>query len=104
VVRSKEVRITTAAAQSASIEALLPKIVDSLDNGVARPTAHTAFDDATAPPTARPRRSIELRALLFRGPAAYCARRDDGASRTAQRPLAQEAVGPSAGVSGTVSA
>jgi hypothetical protein len=46
-------------------EALLIKIYDSAGDGVARLTAHTAFADPTAPPDARPRRSIELRTLLF---------------------------------------
>lgn len=46
-------------------EALLIKIYDSAGDGVARFTAHTAFDDPTSPPDARPRRSIELRSLLF---------------------------------------
>lgn len=46
-------------------EALLLKIYDSLTNGTARLTAHTAFEDPTTPPDAPPRRSIELRALLF---------------------------------------
>ncbi|MEX3814537.1 CmcJ/NvfI family oxidoreductase [Paraburkholderia sp. BR13439] len=46
-------------------EVLLLKIYDSAGDGVARLTAHTAFDDPSSPPDARPRRSIELRALLF---------------------------------------
>ncbi len=46
-------------------EALLLKIHDSLEQGVARYTAHTAFEDPTGSQEARPRRSIELRALLF---------------------------------------
>ncbi|SDC58289.1 CmcJ/NvfI family oxidoreductase [Paraburkholderia lycopersici] len=46
-------------------EALLLKIYDSLENGAARLTAHTAFDDPTSLPDAPARRSIELRALLF---------------------------------------
>ncbi|KWZ38457.1 methyltransferase [Burkholderia savannae] len=44
---------------------LLLKIYDSLDDGRARLTAHTAFDDPTTPATAAPRRSIEVRALVF---------------------------------------
>ena len=48
-------------------EALLLKIYDSLDDGTARLTPHTAFDDPTTPADAPPRRSIELRALLFWG-------------------------------------
>ncbi len=46
-------------------EALLIKIYDSAGDGIARFTAHTAFDDPTSPADARPRRSIELRSLLF---------------------------------------
>jgi hypothetical protein len=46
-------------------EVLLLKIYDSAGDGVARLTAHTAFDDPSSPPDARPRRSIELRTLLF---------------------------------------
>ncbi|MGI4813629.1 MAG: CmcJ/NvfI family oxidoreductase [Janthinobacterium lividum] len=46
-------------------EALLLKIYDSRDDGVARLTAHTAFDDPTSSLDAPPRRSIELRALVF---------------------------------------
>jgi len=46
-------------------EVLLLKIFDSRTDGTARATAHTAFEDPTAPPTARPRRSIELRTLVF---------------------------------------
>ncbi|WP_323123369.1 CmcJ/NvfI family oxidoreductase [Burkholderia alba] len=46
-------------------EALLLKIYDSLDDGRARLTAHTAFDDPGTPETAPPRRSIEVRALVF---------------------------------------
>ena len=45
-------------------EALLIKIYDS-QPGVARLTARTAFDDPTSPADAPPRRSIELRALVF---------------------------------------
>jgi hypothetical protein len=46
-------------------EALLLKIYDSRSDGVARLSAHTAFDDPTTPANAPPRRSIELRALVF---------------------------------------
>lgn len=46
-------------------EVLLIKIYDSAGDGIARLTAHTAFDDPTSPPGARPRRSIELRTLLL---------------------------------------
>ena len=37
----------------------------SLKDGRARWTAHTAFDDPTSPPNARPRESIEIRTLAF---------------------------------------
>jgi hypothetical protein len=46
-------------------EFLLIKIYDSAGDGIARLSAHTAFDDPTSPADALPRRSIELRALLF---------------------------------------
>jgi hypothetical protein len=46
-------------------EALVFKVYDSLKDGRARWTAHTAFDDPTAPPHARPRESIEIRTLAF---------------------------------------
>jgi hypothetical protein len=46
-------------------EVLLLKIYDSLEDGTARLTAHTAFEDPHSPPDAPPRRSIELRALIF---------------------------------------
>ncbi len=46
-------------------EALVFKVYDSLKDGRARWTAHTAFDDPTAPPNARPRESIEIRTLAF---------------------------------------
>lgn len=46
-------------------EYLLLKIYDSAGDGIARLTAHTAFDDPTSPANAPPRRSIELRTLLF---------------------------------------
>lgn len=45
-------------------EALLLKIHDSRED-VARYTAHSAFEDPTSPADAPPRRSIELRALVF---------------------------------------
>lgn len=51
--------------QQASDEVTLLKIYDSRNDGVARLTAHTAFDDPTSPPDAPPRRSIEVRTLLF---------------------------------------
>jgi hypothetical protein len=46
-------------------EALVFKVYDSLKDGSARWTAHTAFDDPTSPPHARPRESIEIRTLAF---------------------------------------
>ena len=46
-------------------EAIVFKVYDSLQDGRARWTAHTAFDDPTTPPNARPRESIEIRTLAF---------------------------------------
>lgn len=46
-------------------EALVFKVYDSQTEGVARWTAHTAFEDPTSPPNARPRESIEIRTLAF---------------------------------------
>jgi hypothetical protein len=46
-------------------EATLLKIYDSATDGRARMTAHTAFDDPTSAPDAAPRRSIEVRTILF---------------------------------------
>lgn len=46
-------------------EALIFKVYDSEKDGRARWTAHTAFDDPTTPPNARPRESIEIRTLAF---------------------------------------
>jgi hypothetical protein len=46
-------------------EALVFKVYDSLKDGRARWSAHTAFDDPTSPPDARPRESIEIRTLAF---------------------------------------
>jgi len=48
-------------------EALLIKCLDSIRDGRARFTAHTAFDDPSAPPDAPARESIEVRALVFFG-------------------------------------
>jgi hypothetical protein len=49
-------------------EALLLKCYDSLEDGRARFTAHTAFDDPTSSPNALARESIEVRALVFFAP------------------------------------
>jgi len=46
-------------------EALVFKVYESLKDGRARWTAHTAFVDPTSPPHARPRESIEIRTLAF---------------------------------------
>ncbi len=46
-------------------EALLIKCFDSIRDGRARFTAHTAFDDPSAPTDAPARESIEVRALAF---------------------------------------
>ncbi len=46
-------------------EALLLKCYDSADDGRARMTAHTGFDDPTSAPDAPPRESIETRAFVF---------------------------------------
>ena len=46
-------------------EAIVFKVFDSATDGRARFTAHTAFDDPTTPPNARPRESIEIRTLAF---------------------------------------
>jgi len=46
-------------------EALVFKVYESLKDGRARWTAHTAFKDPTASPHARPRESIEIRTLAF---------------------------------------
>jgi hypothetical protein len=46
-------------------EALVFKVFDSVKDGRARWTAHTAFDDPTSPQHARPRESIEIRTLAF---------------------------------------
>jgi hypothetical protein len=46
-------------------EALVFKVYDSAKDGRARWSAHTAFDDPTTPPNARPRESIEIRTLAF---------------------------------------
>jgi hypothetical protein len=46
-------------------EALVFKVYDSVKEGVARWTAHTAFEDPTSPSNARPRESIEIRTMAF---------------------------------------
>jgi hypothetical protein len=46
-------------------EALLIKVYDSLDDGRARFTIHTSFDNPAAPPDAAPRESIETRTFAF---------------------------------------
>ena len=46
-------------------EAILLKCYDSKEDGRARFTAHTAFEDPTSPPDAGARESIEVRALIF---------------------------------------
>lgn len=46
-------------------EPVLLKIYDSRTDGTARLTAHTSFEDPTSAADAPPRRSIELRALVF---------------------------------------
>ncbi|HVC57721.1 MAG TPA: CmcJ/NvfI family oxidoreductase [Stellaceae bacterium] len=46
-------------------EALVFKVYESVEDGRARWTAHTAFADPSAPPSARPRESIEIRTLAF---------------------------------------
>lgn len=51
-------------------EVLLFKCFDSLDDGRARLTAHTAFDDPTSPADARSRESIEVRTIAFFAPGA----------------------------------
>lgn len=46
-------------------EVILLKNYDSANDGRARLTPHAAFLDPTAPPHARPRQSIEVRAIAF---------------------------------------
>jgi hypothetical protein len=48
-------------------EAILLKCYDSAEDGRARFTAHTGFDDPTTPANAIPRESIETRAFVFYG-------------------------------------
>jgi len=49
-------------------EVLLFKCFDSVSDGGAKLTAHSAFDDPTTPSGARPRESIEVRTLAFFAP------------------------------------
>ena len=51
-------------------EALLLKCYDSMADGRARFSAHSAFDDPTTPPQAAARESIEARTLVFFAPEA----------------------------------
>lgn len=46
-------------------EALVFKVYDSLNDGRARWSAHTSFEDPTSAPNAPPRESIEIRAFAF---------------------------------------
>jgi hypothetical protein len=46
-------------------EAVVIKCYDSLKDGRARFSLHSAFDDPTSPPNPRPRQSIEVRAFAF---------------------------------------
>ena len=46
-------------------EAVLIKCFDSLKDGRARFSLHTAFEDPTTPADAPPRESIEIRTLAF---------------------------------------
>jgi hypothetical protein len=46
-------------------EAILLKCYDSKEDGRARFTAHSAFEDPTSAPDAAARESIEVRALIF---------------------------------------
>jgi hypothetical protein len=51
--------------QQTPAEATLLKVYDSATDGRSRMSAHTAFDDPASPPDAPPRRSIEIRSILF---------------------------------------
>ena len=51
-------------------EAVLLKCYDSKEDGRARFPAHSAFDDPTAPANVPPRKSIEIRTLVFFPPEA----------------------------------
>ena len=65
--RSTTIRTTsgTGSRACAATKHLCSRSIDSLKDGRARWTAHTAFDDPTAPPNARPRESIEIRTMAF---------------------------------------
>ncbi len=52
-------------------EVILIKGYDSLEDGRARFTTHTRFDDPTSPPHAAARESIEARTLVFFAPEAH---------------------------------
>jgi len=62
-------------------EAILLKCYDSAEDGRARFSAHTAFDDPASPPDAAPRESIEVRSLIFFAP-----EQSDSAIASAQPP------------------
>ena len=51
-------------------EAVLIRCFDSAQQGAARFSAHTGFDDPTSPPDAPPRESLEVRMLVFYPPGA----------------------------------
>jgi hypothetical protein len=51
-------------------EAIVFKVYDSLNDGRARFTPHTSFEDPTSPADAPPRQSIEVRTFAFFDPAA----------------------------------
>lgn len=51
--------------QQRTDEVTLLKIYDSRTDGTVRLTAHTAFDDPSTAASAPPRRSIEVRSLVF---------------------------------------
>jgi hypothetical protein len=55
-------------------EPILLKCYDSEDDGRARFTAHTSFDDPNSPPNAAPRESIEVRAFVFWAVETCCTR------------------------------
>jgi hypothetical protein len=51
-------------------EVILIRVHDSADDGRARLSFHTSFENPLAPPDAPPRESIEVRALVFFPPEA----------------------------------